>query len=183
MKLIDYFFPRRKYKPPKKNKMSEKEIDQRMQILEHPSSDIVLNEIRIMYQLEEGRRQSIINKTGILLAIISIYIGILLYNFIFSKNIFFLFTIITLGISFLYSLSVIRVEKYSLPHKNVSEYMGYAKKDEKILNKRFIIEYMEATEYCISTNDVLLQRYKLSIIFLLFSGLFFLLFTISDITF
>lgn len=181
MNIIDYFFPRRKYKPPMKNKMSEEEKDRRMQILEHPSSDIVLDEIRIMYQLEEGRRQSIINKTGILLAIISIYIGILIYSFIFSKNIFFLLIIITLGISFLYSLSVIRVEKYSLPHKKISEYMGYAKKDRNILNKRFIIEYIEATEYCTATNDVLLQRFKLSIIFLLISGLFFLLFTLSNL--
>ena len=110
--------------------------------------DITLEEIRLIYNLEESRRQSLESKTGLVLG----YVGVLLALFsVVGLNsprylIFLLPFIIPLIFCIIFGFLVFKVQTYETPHKEVKDFFQYAEMPRKQLRCQFIMNYINSID-------------------------------------
>jgi hypothetical protein len=136
-----------------------------------PAISITLEEIRHLFDLEESRRQSLENKTGILIGFLGVILTIVP---IFSETsvaellLFYIFIICSL----IFAILSIRLTKYKIPHKNYDDFYKYAKMDEKKAMDQFLLNYIESAKNSEEINDTKIFFLKLSFLFIILAGLF-----------
>jgi len=115
-------------------------------IRKKPGLSITLEEIRLEYDREESRQNTLENKAGLILAFIGIIVPFTLLIFdYFSKDplgvIYFLFSI-----SGLISIVVLWPKSHVRPHVEIEEFYSYANYRPDDLRDQLILNYMDSIE-------------------------------------
>jgi len=117
-----------------------------------PAISITLEEIRRLYDLEEGRRQSLENKAGILIGAIGVILTIVTVFDQKSIEKMVLFHILLI-IALLFGLLVVKPSEYKIPHKKYCEFYGYARKNEEKVMDIFLLNYIKVLEDMENKNN------------------------------
>ena len=120
-----------------------------------PGLSITLEEIRLEYDREEARLNSIENKAGILIAFIGIMVPFSLLFFDYMDQSPLVIVYIFYSISALISIIILWPKTFTRPNENVQEFYAYTNYNQKNLMDLLIINYMKAIE----ENEKIITRY------------------------
>lgn len=136
-----------------------------------PAILITLEEIRHLHDLEEGRRQSLENKAGILIAVIGVLFTIA--PILGLESILFPLYILLI-IALILSLLVFKITKYKIPHKKYDDFYQYASmKNEEAMNQ-FLLNYIVIMEDIEKKNNNKVFYLEVSFLFTLIAWIFML---------
>lgn len=117
-----------------------------------PAISITLEEIRHYFDFEEGRRQSLENKAGILLGVIGVVLAIVpVFKLGYSIEIIFFYVLMTIALIF--GLLVFMPMIHKIPHKEYDDFYQYARMGEVEAMDNFLLNYIAATKDMDNKNN------------------------------
>ncbi len=119
-------------------------IEKTQHMTTFPAISVTLEEIRRLYDMEEGRRASLENKAGILIGVIGVLLTIV--SLFEQKNSLLIPFYLLLIIALLFGFLVFRLTKYKIPHKKYEDFYQYASMDENEALDKFLLNYIKAAQ-------------------------------------